>query len=121
MRNALFLAAVFCLIGAGVAEASDRWGSKAELRSKGYVAIGGNVVVIPERLQSGDRIEFFDDYGKSIMSHLVGNGFLRIDFTSILSGVYDMVIYRNKEIIAEEMVPVIGMVEELGQVAEQGK
>jgi hypothetical protein len=107
MRNRIVFAAISCLLGAGVVVTSVASDSgKSRMTTKGYVAIGGNVIVLPERLQAGDRIEFFSADGKRIMSNNVGQGYLPMDFSMLPSGAYDMVVYRRGDIIAEQTVPI---------------
>ena len=73
---------------------------------KGYITIGNSVVVLPAKLQAGDRIVFTSTNGIQVFSQRVGDGFFRIDASKIHSGVYILTLRRNGERIAAVSVPI---------------
>ena len=108
MKRKLVLAAISCLIGAGVIFAADHSTFQNQSMMKGYITIGHSVIALPDRLRSGDRIEFFNVSGERVMEEMVGQGYMRMNFSRVPSGVYNMVIYRNGDILTEHVVPIAG-------------
>jgi hypothetical protein len=78
---------------------------------KGYITVGRSVVVLPEMLQQGDRIEFYNTQGELVLRQNVGYGYLSAGISEIPQGVYTMVVFRKNDIIASQMTPFVGNME----------
>jgi hypothetical protein len=76
---------------------------------KGYITIDRNVVVLPERLQLGDRIELFRANGTRVMEQYVGTRYLSTNISNMPQGMYSLVIYRANKVIATRVIPIMGM------------
>ncbi len=75
---------------------------------KGYMTIGKNVVVLPERLQRGDQIDFYNSRGSKVFEQFVGSGYLAANISKLPQGFYDMVVYRKGTIVTSQKVPLVG-------------
>jgi hypothetical protein len=112
MNKRLILTVLSCLAwaGAGMA-ASDSAVHHDNWTQKGYITVSGSVVVVPERLKSGDQIELYCNHGERVMQYPVADGYLSMDFMNLPSGLYDVVINRDEEVITAQPVPIAGRME----------
>jgi hypothetical protein len=83
--------------------------AKSDPVLNGYVLIGRNVVVLPEMLRSGDRMDFYNSKGDKVLETFVGSGYLAADISRLPQGAYTMVISRKGNIVTSRMTPIIGM------------
>ena len=93
---------VFLFMGA--VEAANSMQQKNGIN--GYITVDRNVVVIPERLQWGDRIDMYDLKGAKVMRQYVGAGYLAADISNIPMGVYFISVYRSGKVIAQKQVSI---------------
>jgi hypothetical protein len=76
---------------------------------KGYVLIGRNVVVLPEMLRSGDRMDFYSATGEKVLEQYVGQGYMAANISGLPHGTYTLVVSRNGRIVASQLTPLMGM------------
>jgi hypothetical protein len=109
MRTKIMVALISCLIAVGLAGASDVFNSSQnQWITKGYITIGRSVVVIPERLQTGDRIDFYNARGVKVFHQYVGSGYLAASVAKLPKGFYNVVVVRNSRIIGSQKIPLVG-------------
>ena len=109
MNMKLMTAIIGCLVIAGSAIASVSGINKNNYTAmKGYITIGRNVVVLPERLQSGDRIDFYNAKGSIVFEQYVGAGYLAADVSNLAKGAYTLTVFREDKIVSTQKVPFIG-------------
>jgi hypothetical protein len=110
MNTKILVAIILCLLIAGQVIASAPVNSlQNQSVMKGYVVIGRNVVLLPERLQIGDRIDFFNVRGRKVFEQYVGSGYLAANISKVPKGNYTVVVYRNGKRIASQNTPIIGI------------
>jgi hypothetical protein len=110
MNTKILAAMILCLFMAGqVLSSAPVNSSQNQWITKGYVTIGRNVVVLPERLQTGDRIEIFNINGKKGFEQFVGSGYLAARLSKMPLGIYTVVVQRDKRIITSLTTPLAGM------------
>ena len=83
--------------------------SQSNPAMKGYITVDRNVVVLPERLQLGDRIELFKANGTKVIEQYVGTRYLSANLSNMSQGVYSLVIYRANKVVATRVIPIMGM------------
>jgi hypothetical protein len=109
MRTKLIVSFIVCLFIAGQALAALPTAHNQDKTAiKGYITVDRNVVVLPERLQFGDRIDLFKANGARVLQQYVGNRYLSTNISNIPEGVYSIVIYRANQILATKVVPIMG-------------
>jgi hypothetical protein len=109
MKIKAMIAMISCLLATGLIMASVPMNSfQNQWITKGYITIGRNVVILPERLRLGDRIDFYDLHGVKVFEQYVGTGYLAANVSKILTGVYNLSVRRNGKVIASKEVPIIG-------------
>jgi hypothetical protein len=112
MTTKMFLSiAAGLLIATMVAGATPTKTMQDQSPLKGYITVGRNVVVLPERLQQGDRIEFYNTQGDLVFGQNVGNGYVSAPLAGIPKGVYTMVVFRKNMILVTEETPFLGNLE----------
>ena len=105
MKNAVLAVVLSSLVSAMGVMASVSGNS---FWYNGYVTIGRTVVVLPQRLVAGDRIDFFNIYGQKVFEKKVHSGYLSADVSGIPAGRYSMVVYRNGAVIASRGIVLAG-------------
>jgi hypothetical protein len=109
MRSQIIKAAIACLASAGLIMASVPMNSlQNQWITKGYITIGRNVIVLPARLQTGDRIDFYNMNGSKVFEQYVGTGYLAASMSKLPVGIYNLIVFRKGEAIAFQKVPIVG-------------
>ncbi len=109
MNTKLMFAIISCLFIAGAISGAVPVNTyNLSSTMKGYVTIGKNVVVLPERLLSGDRIEIFNAQGSKVFEQYVGAGYLAANIPNISTGVYSLTVFRGGKVLSSRKIPFIG-------------
>jgi len=104
------ITSVFIIVAmaAALSAQTPKTASSTATGINGYVTIDRNIVLLPQRLQSGDKIEIFDIHGRKILEEYVGGGYLEVNVSNLPRGLYTLMILRKKDIVAVRLVPLLG-------------
>jgi hypothetical protein len=108
MKTKLIVSVIICLFIAGLSSGAIPSRGHENNAIMGYITVDRNVVVLPERLQFGDRIDIFKANGARVLEQYVGNRYLSTNISNIPEGVYSVVIYRANKVLASKVVPIMG-------------
>ncbi|MBN1307253.1 MAG: hypothetical protein JXA18_05015 [Chitinispirillaceae bacterium] len=109
MKSMMLAAAISCMISAGAVMASvSNHPFQNNWAMKGYMTVGRSVVVLPERLLAGDRIELFNGSGVKVRGLTVGTGYITMNVSTLPKGVYSLVVYRTGQMITSRKIALVG-------------
>ena len=94
------------LVGSNVRAGPVADGANAiQSKFKAYITIGTNTVVLPSRIQPGDRITISKVNGVTLYERKVNEGAFSMNPTNLRSGLYVLNVIRNGASIASVRLP----------------
>jgi hypothetical protein len=105
----MFAMAAGLLLAIQVSASIPAGAEKSGQTPQGYMMMGRNVVVLPEMLHAGDRMDLFNAVGEKVLEAYVGHGYMAANISNLPQGAYTLVISRRGRIITSQMTPFIGM------------
>jgi hypothetical protein len=94
------------MVGSGVRAGPVMAGANSfQSNFKAYITMGTNTVVLPSRIQPGDRITISKVNGVTLYERKVNVGAFSMNPTNLRSGLYVLNVIRNGAAIASVKVP----------------